>query len=734
MSKQTETLEAGFCVGSYLVEPQLLRVTKDDEEVQVQPKVMEVLLCLAEAPGRVVTKEEFMERVWDDAIVTNDALLRCISILRKIFDDDARDPAFIETIRTRGYRLIAPVSPIASEQGTDPESAPETAALSIPAVEDRPAEPSRKGGAWSRIWHEALSKAREPQALAVTVVALILLTAAAFSVRSVLTPNPPAPLQTVPLTTFPRQETDPAVSPAGDRVAFVWNGGEAGNFNLYVKEVGSETPLQLTAHPSPAHSPAWSPDGRRLAFVRSSGGKSEVFIIPANGGSEQRVVGLEAREIYRLAWSPNGQTLALSAQTAPYEAFSLYLLSLETLEKKQLTTPPPDIRGDLEPAFSPDGERIVFLRSTIDKIEDVYVVSVHGGEARRLTYDNAEITGVDWTSDGRSVVFASDRAGAASLWRIPSSGGGAEWVATVEGGGMHQPSVARNGERLVFVQKRFETNIWERSLVSKDTSAAVQKPLISSTRWDSSPDIAPDGRHIAFASSRSGSYEIWVADKDGSHPRQLTHFHGHVTDSPSFSPDGRQIAFVSRQEGSAHVYVVSVAGGEPRRLTSSAFNDKAPSWSRDGRWIYFASNRSGHWETWKIPATGGEAHQVTTEGGFAAFESPDREALFYVKRNAPGIWRRPASGGKEERVTAALEPQDWGNWAVTEQGLYFVRRDEDKAVVVVRDLRSGEEEIVAVVDRLTQRPSLAISPDGRWMLYGRLDRDESDLLLVEDFE
>src|SRR5690606_19433174 len=118
-------------------------------------------------------------------------------------------------------------------------------------------------------------------------------------------------------------------------------------------------------------------------------------------------------------------------------------------------------------------------------------------------------------------------------------------------------------------------------------------PFIASTRWDMSPQYAPDGTRIAFVSNRSGSYEIWVAGADGQGAVALTAFGGPIVGAPRWSHDGTALAFDARTDGNADVYVVDVAGGRPRRLTADPADDVAPSWSHDGRWIYFSASRSG---------------------------------------------------------------------------------------------------------------------------------------------
>ncbi len=117
-----------FRIDRWTVQPSLNRITEDAEDDpaetrQLGHKVMAVLLCLAGRPGEVVTREEILEEVWEGAFTTDEALATAVYELRKALDDDARRPRYVETIRKRGYRLIAPVSAIAETDSA--EAAPE---------------------------------------------------------------------------------------------------------------------------------------------------------------------------------------------------------------------------------------------------------------------------------------------------------------------------------------------------------------------------------------------------------------------------------------------------------------------------------------------------------------------------------------------------------------------------------------------------------------------------------
>lgn len=105
-------------VGRWVVAPRLNNMSCEDKTVRLEPKVMGVLLCLAQHAGHTISKEQLFQAVWPNTVVTEDVLKRCIAELRRAFNDDARNPRVIETISKRGYRLVAPVG--AATDGSAP--------------------------------------------------------------------------------------------------------------------------------------------------------------------------------------------------------------------------------------------------------------------------------------------------------------------------------------------------------------------------------------------------------------------------------------------------------------------------------------------------------------------------------------------------------------------------------------------------------------------------------------
>jgi len=101
-----------FRVGPWLVQPSLNTICQNGTSNRIEPKMMQVLVCLAQHTGDVVPKEKLLQAVWPDTFVSDDVLKRSVSELRRVLNDDAHDARIIETVPKRGYRLVLEVKPV----------------------------------------------------------------------------------------------------------------------------------------------------------------------------------------------------------------------------------------------------------------------------------------------------------------------------------------------------------------------------------------------------------------------------------------------------------------------------------------------------------------------------------------------------------------------------------------------------------------------------------------------
>jgi Tol biopolymer transport system component len=440
--------------------------------------------------------------------------------LRQALSDDPDTPRFIETLPRRGYRFIAPVgsganlaSPSQSGESPVQSAVPSPADLPAAVPQTRPAGYPASPHHW-KLW----AAGGFGFVLALGIVAW-------FGFRPAGSRNL-APIRLVPLTTYSNGSSKPSFSPDGNEIAYSWERENQDGVDIYIKEIGTEKPLQLTHDFGYNFFPAWSPDGRYIAFAHSGGAEHPgIYLVPTLGGPPRKLIELPNAQSCKPipSWSPDGKFLIFSDKSSSNPC-TVNELSLEDLKVRRLSAPPDPSNGDGSATYSPDGNTIAFVRNTKD-VEDIYLMPAPGGEAHRLTFDNRLILGVTWTPDSKELVYASNRGGANfGLWRVSASGGAPERV-PVGSDGAFGPTISLKGHRLAYGSGRWNENIWQMPIGSGHHGGKPEK-LISSDDQEEGPQYSPDGKYIAFQSTRSGSFEIWRADTDGSNPIQLTSFGG----------------------------------------------------------------------------------------------------------------------------------------------------------------------------------------------------------------
>ncbi len=705
--------------GTFEADLQTGELRKNGHKVPLQGQPFQVFAILLEHSGNLVTREQLRLKVWpEDTFVDFDhGLNTAITKIRTALGDEADNPRFVETMPRRGYRFIAPVEV-------------------LPAVRSfvRPAT--------NRLW-----------ATVAAVVLVVLGVAGWFWFHGLSPTTSEVPLTTVPFTTYPGVALQPTFSPDGNEVAFCRNGEKQDHYDIYRKLIGPGGPLRLTTGLVGGYSPAWSPDGRFIAFLRRSpSGKIHVCLIPALGGPEEELAEV-AEDGWRLnyphntlAWTLDSKWLVLSDEPGSGQAPGLFLLSVDTAEKRRLTSVPAGawerfgLGWDEHPALSPDGRTLAFVRHLDLGLGDVYRLSLTEdpqpqGEPERLTFEDRQVQSPVWTRDGKEIVFSSGAwMGERRILRIVVAERG------LRSGYRPRPvsfgedattlAISASGARLAYARLSQTINIYRVELSGPAGRIGRPQRVAASTRTDWGPDFSPDGKRITFTSTRSGSSEIWVCDADGSNPRQMTSMGGPLTGNSRWSPDGKTILFDSRREGSSDLYLVSGNGGSPRRLTNGPGYAGQATWSRYGKWIYFTSNRTGRYEIYRMPAGGGEPVRLSKNGGYGIpVESVDGKWVYFAEGG--GLWKVPVGGGEESRVMESMHSPL--SFRVVDSGVYFIIGEwQENASVAFFEFATGKTKLIAQAEKPAFL-GLAISPDKRWIVFTQIEHLGSDLMLVENF-
>lgn len=725
-----------FYLGEALITPSLNRIEMQATAHQIEPKVMKVLLILCSRPGHVVYRDQMLQPVWGQT--GDDYLLnRAISELRKIFADSAQSPAYIETIRKTGYRLVASIKPVASAAlvPEKPKSAkPAEQMEPQPEVRELPAEivsPPISRRPFSRFW---------PIIGLVGACAIALVAA----MERFSTPSPFSidQYQVYPATHYPGREYDAALSPDGSRITYIAE--EPGKPPaVFIKMLRGEQALQLSQNDGQVSSPRWMPDGQGIVYLSLTEPALRFLRVSPMGGTRQTLhEDTEVFGVRGLSIAGDGGQLVYAKRSTLNGPHALWMLSIATGEKRQLTEPMPGSLGDIDPLFAPDGKSLLFVRGSDEVTKDIYRLDLISKTLTRLTHDNRKINGLAWSPDGTRLLFTSTRSGIYRLWSIHRDGGGEPLPVSLGWEAVQRPNTVLGVEALVFEDWKHTAKLVTVNLL--DNAAPQPEPLKMSARWDSNPSISADGKSVVFASNRGGPFGIWQSDLGSDVAYEWANLDGAFIDNPTWSPDGSQIVFDASPQGRSQLYLLRKGASVPKPLPLGDSDNRTPSWSRDGKWIYFESNRSGSWQIYGWQAETGEIRPITATGGKNPQESFDGQWLLFASGAGQGIWRcrktdcllgeiqTATNSMMAELLVPDVQEEDAYNWVPARDGVYFIRRRDKNYSPELALFRyaDGNTQVINTFPKDFRGWGMTLAPDESGLYFTEMTQPGSDIQIA----
>jgi len=267
----------------------------------------------------------------------------------------------------------------------------------------------------------------------------------------------------------------------------------------------------------------------QIAFVSSRTGTKEIWVMDYDGANQHAVTSLHSIALTP-RWSPDSSRIAFTCYAASGSGPASPQICMYSLDANRVVSFPRYKGTNSAPAWSADGSQLVFS-SSMGGTPELYSINASGTGLKRLTFSNGASTSPAWNpKTNQTIAFVSDRSGVPKLYLMNADGTNAQNLDLPDKGYLIDPSWAPNGQLLAFSWRRPSNNY---DIYVMDVATRQIIELTHDTARNERPSWAPDGRHIVFESTRSGTRQIWTMLADGTQAHQLTST-GH-NESPNWS-------------------------------------------------------------------------------------------------------------------------------------------------------------------------------------------------------
>lgn len=631
-----------FQLNDYLVCPQQDKITCKDKVYKLEPKIMQVLCLLVKCQGEVLSRSEIASRLWPDSVVGLEVVTRAIFELRKVLNDDSKNPKYIETIAKKGYVFIASI-----EQ--------EQSKLS-------------------------LFKAKNKQILLVVCgfivifgFLLLFLTIATSEQQKDIITKGNVNYKVTVLSDGQADIQSAALSNDWSRLIYIKKSLSLSNVQLIHKNIKSHQETVLFDQKQELRSIIISPyDADLVYFIRCNIDSCEII--------KQNIADLTYQTIYQsaqqlkeLSLSPDGKQLAVSIRSKGQ--MNLALLTLDSKDPKAIAL---NISGSSYFArFSQNGSELFFVNYQTKSQTTIQRYNINTGETTLVTDKFSRITSL-YRESKESLLVAAKVKGIYAIWRINLLNNSITQVKNIPPSTQVYNLIKKEqGEDLFYIQKSPNIDIAAQGLVE-----TVNLTDLNSHANDLNGMWSEKNQTLYFTSQRTGNYELWGYKSTNN--VKLTDISADSIARPILNDDQTKIAFIALIDNQLKLVIHDIAKNQTKILQNINEESFLLSWAVDNQSIYLSISSDNIYDIWQLNLEDKLSKKILLGAGLIAKESLNGNAIIFADLNSQQLVRKNKKGDitvikNFVGTSLVVRPH---SLKVIGENIYYIQNSGSKKVVV----------------------------------------------------
>lgn len=545
-------------------------LTSEQQVEQLEPMVVELLSYFCHNPGRIIGRDELVDKVWLGRMITDNAVNRVVTKLRKVLQDNPKQPKFVATFPKKGYKFI--IQPIALGENTKPSPEPIPSETNIAQESQRAfAKPTPKNLVWFGL-----------------LLALSMVVLWAFNAQQNKSQAQSPITHIKALTRGADSEIQPRISPNGKFLSYVEFNGK--KMRAKIKSLADSKEIEISHGEQTSTwigSISWSDDGKQIVYLVTTPTTCQYYIRQFQElelSEPQLIYNCPEGSYGKIAFIHDNNRLVFSESEGRDKPFSLYELSLDSGDKRRLNQPEIYIGGNSQFDVHPTENKLLISSPDKQQWEGFYSLDLDTDELKLLFKQDAYICCGIWDHSGERVVLMGEHP-AYQLVSYDLTGGDRQLIYS-GGQQIGPPQRHTNGKDYLLTAGGTNMNIL---YFREDQQVATL--IADSSVDDRLARFDYQSKNIAYISVASGHEEIWLTDVQGTQPRKLTHFgdHRHYIDL-LWSYDGKFLVALALNE----IHIIDSHSGATYKLDLPQYEIRGVS-LKDHQTISFSSKVNNQW-------------------------------------------------------------------------------------------------------------------------------------------